>query len=358
MLRSLLLALLLLPFSVARAQSPEAPLLETRAVWFATVLQDGGWPVTGTDPDSQAEALRERIRTARALGMNTFIFQAVARGDALYPSTLLPWSPVAKGPGEDPGYDPLAVAVDEAHAQGMELHAWINTFRVGDTTTEDRFRGVSDPEHVIFAHPEWTDSPPGGEDIWLDPSSEDARAWLVDVVMEIVENYAVDAVHFDFIRYPQFGLEDDASRFAFDPRGFSDIDDWRRDNITLFVRDVADAVLRAKPWMKLGATPIGNYRDNGQWPALFAFSDVYQESRRWVQEGLLDYLAPQIYFSIGTAPEGDNSAPSPDFEFLIEEWEAESAGRAIFAGIGAYKPDEDRFPADDLPRQIDSSRTA
>jgi uncharacterized lipoprotein YddW (UPF0748 family) len=358
MLRRALLALLFFAAPIVHAQTPEAPLLETRAVWFATVLQDGGWPVTGADPASQAEALRDRIRTAHALGLNTFIFQAVARGDALYPSTLLPWSPVTKGAGQDPGYDPLAVAVDEAHALGMELHAWINTFRVGDATTVDRFRGVEDPEHVFYAHPEWTDSPPGGEDIWLDPSSEDARAWLVDVVMEIVQNYAVDAVHFDFIRYPRFGLEDDANRFAADPRGFTDIGDWRRDNITRFVRDAADAVLRAKPWVKLGAAPIGNYRDNGEWPALFAFSDVYQESRRWVQEGLLDYLAPQLYFSIGTEPEGGGAAPSPDFEFLVEEWEAESAGRAIFAGIGAYKPAQGLFSAADLPRQIDSSRTA
>ena len=307
------------------AQTP--PLFETRAVWFATVLRDGDWPVQGTSASSQEQALRERIRRAYGLGMNTFIFQAVARGDALYSSTRLPWTEKPLGAGQDPGYDPLAVAIEEAHRLGMELHAWINVFRVGDSNTQSIFQGVDIPEHVLFAYPEWVGEKDGG--FWIDPYEEDARAWLVENVMEIVRNYDVDAVHFDFIRYPQGGLATDGDKFQADPDNstFASIGDWRRNNVTEFVRDASVAVLAEKPWVKVGATPIGNYENVNGWPALFGYSDVFQASREWLAEGIADYLAPQIYWDIDDTPK---------FDVLADQWVDASSGRPIFAGIGAY----------------------
>ena len=315
----------------------QAPLLETRGVWFATVLRDGGWPRFPTDPAAVQEAdLRSRIREAWSLGLNTFVFQAVARGDAMYPSTRLPWSVRLGGAGVDPGYDPLAVAVDECHRLGMELHAWINTYRVGDVSTVEAFENVTNPSHVYYEHPGWVATHNG--ELWLDPSSADARAWLVANVLEIVDGYDIDAVHFDFIRYPTGGLSDDLASFQFDPRGFSLIEDWRRDNITQFVNDVSAAVLTAKPWVKVGSAPFGNYASfSGAWPAAWAYSDVFQESRKWLTDGTHDYVAPQIYFDIGREPEPPNAYDSPDFAWLVDDWVANSANRPIFAGHGPYK---------------------
>ena len=340
------------------AQTPVySPLFETRAVWFATLLGDGHWPQSALDPpNEQEEDLRARIRQARALGINTFIFQVTSRGDAMYRSTRLPWSPRLKGAGMDPGYDPLEVAIDEAHRLGMELHAWINVFRVGDTNTDSYFSDVSNPEHVTVAHPEWVQK--HGNDSWLDPSLLEARDWLTANVIEIVDLYDIDAVHFDFIRYPDGGLQNDVINYLFDPRGFSFIEDWRRDNVTQFVRDISAAVFSVKSWVKVGATPIGNYQSNGLWPAFYGYSDVFQESRVWLKGLLCDYLAPQLYFSLGTAPEGSSTQPSPDFEWLIQDWEADSDGLPIFAGIAAYKPYDGYFPANDIPLQIDVSREA
>jgi hypothetical protein len=313
-------------------------LAETRGVWFATVLRDGGWPRFPTDPAATQEAdLRARIREAWQLGLNTFVFQAVARGDAMYPSARLPWSVRLGGAGQDPGYDPLAVAIDECHRLGMELHAWINTYRVGDLSTVTAFENVTAPGHVYYENAGWVGTHNG--ELWLDPSSAAAREWLVENVMEIVAGYDVDAVHFDFIRYPSGGLTDDLASFQFDPRGFAQIEDWRRDNITLFVNDISAAIYGVKPWVKVGSAPFGNYISfPGAWPAAWAYSDVFQESRKWLADGTHDYVAPQIYFDIGTSPEPPNTYPSPDFAYLVDDWVANASNRPVFVGHGPYKP--------------------
>ncbi|MEM8486281.1 MAG: family 10 glycosylhydrolase [Bacteroidota bacterium] len=342
--------------SEANGQSQDTPFFETRAVWLATVLQDGNWPTTGAPASQQANALRTLIQDAHATGINTFVMQVVARGDAMYPSALLPWSALLAGPGVDPGYNPLAVAIAEAHRLGMELHAWINVYRIGDTSTLADFASVTNPQHIGYAEPGWIAEK--GSQVWLDPSATGAKDWLVDVVSEIVENYDVDGVHYDFIRYPEGGFMNDDANFQFDDKGFANLADWRRGNVNAFVEAAYEAVMAIKPWVKVGAAPLGNYRETSAWPALWAYSGVYQESRLWLANGWHDYLAPQIYFSIGTDPEGSNTFASPDFEVLVNEWVAESSGRPIFAGYGAYKPSEGRFPAGDLPLQIDAAREA
>ncbi|NND72746.1 MAG: family 10 glycosylhydrolase [Rhodothermales bacterium] len=331
----------------------DTPLFETRAVWFATVLGDGNWPVSTSDSaDKQAADLRARIQTAKSHGLNTFIMQVVARGDAMYPSVRLPWSARLKGAGVNPGYDPLAVAVAEAHRLGMELHAWFNVFRIGDTSTVTQFESLSNPGHVYYEEPDWVRDVSGA--LWLNPAISEARAWLVDNVMEIVNNYDIDGIHFDFVRYNQQGYSDDFDLFSQNPRGFTVLDDWRRNNVTLFVRDASDAIMQAKNWVKVSATPLGNYTPfPNAWPALWAFDDTYQESRLWLVEGSTDYLAPQIYFSIGREPEPPNTFDSPDFTFLVDEWVSEVQGKPVFVGMGPYKS----VVLAELDQQIDLTRT-
>lgn len=323
-------------------------------MWLATILGDGNWPVNGQSAAEQQTALEALIERAAQLGINTLYFQIIARGDALYPSARLPWTPLPLGPGRDPGYDPLQVAIDAAHRAGMELHAWINVFRVGDSATRSLFTGVQNPMHVVNAQPGWVQQV--GSELWLDPSVPEARAWMLGNVMEVVNGYDIDAVHFDFARYPQGGLPDDASSFQFDPRGFASIDDWRRNNVTLFVESAFEAVTSVKPWVKLGAAPLGNYQPADAWPGLWAYFDVYQESRGWAENGWVDYLAPQIYFSTGTTPDAGQSIPTPDFTVLVDEWVRKSGGRPIVVGMAPYKAAEGRFPASDLTTQIVTTR--
>ncbi|NNE36405.1 MAG: family 10 glycosylhydrolase [Rhodothermales bacterium] len=172
--------------------------------------------------------------------------------------------------------------------------------------------------------------------------------------MEIVENYDVDAVHFDFIRYPQGGLPDDGTSFQFDDRGFEDIGDWRRDNITQFVRSVSSAIWQDHPWVKIGSAPFGNYENfDGAWPASWALTDVFQESRVWLSDGIHDYVAPQIYFDIGREPEPPNTYDSPDFAYLVDDWVSNSAGKPVFIGHGPYKS----VVLEELDTQVTVTRT-
>lgn len=340
--------------AISTSASAQQPLFESRGVWFATVLGDGNWPVSALDSaEKQAADLRNRIQHAHSLGLNTFVFQAVARGDAMYESSRLPWSARLRAAAVHPGYDPLQVAIDEAHRLGMELHAWINVNRIGDLSTVEQFESASNPGHVYYESPGWVQNLSGA--LWLDPSFPEARQWLVDNTMEIVENYDVDAVHFDFLRYPSGGLPDDGASYQFDNRGFDNIADWRRDNITQFVRDVSAAIWENHPWVVVGSAPFGNYENfDGAWPAAWALTDVFQESRKWLTEGIQDYVAPQIYFGIGRTPEGTNTYDSPDFTYLVNEWVDESSNRPVFVGHGPYKS----VVLAELDTQVDVTREA
>jgi uncharacterized lipoprotein YddW (UPF0748 family) len=274
----------------------------------------------------------------------------------LYPSERLPWTHLPAGAGRDPGFDPLAVAVQATHRAGMELHAWINVFRIGDSATGALHSGVRRPHHIAHAEPGWVRRVDG--DLWLDPAVGEARQWMLDNVLEIVRGYDIDGVHFDFARYPQGGFRQDAARFEAAPAGHRSLADWRRHHISAFMASAFRAVTAVKPWVKVGAAPLGNYMSAPGWPGLWAFDDVFQESRAWADSGWVDYLAPQLYYSTGTVPEVGKSVPSPDFALLIDEWRRTTPNRPVIAGMGAYKAAEGRFPEADLSYQVAASRAS
>lgn len=321
-----------------------SPKYEFRSVWIATALALDYPKSTGAS--AQEAELRSIIRHAKDMGMNAIIFQVVARGDAMYPSERLPWSPWLAGPGIDPGWDPLAVAIEETHALGMEFHAWYNVYRIGDASTP--VNPHAQPLHVRYAHPEWIEEV--GNDFWLNPAYPDGRQWLIENVMEIVENYNIDAIHFDFIRYNQTGYLSDPTLKDQFPNAYADLNDWRRENINMFVREVYEAIKNVKPWVKVGSTPIGHYKPTTQinWPALWGYSSVFQDSRRWLQEEVHDYLNPQLYWAIG------QTTDTPKFEVLVHDWMSESYGRHVYIGQGPYKANV----LAELPQQIDTTRVA
>ncbi len=321
------------------------PKREFRSVWLTTAIALD-WPKT-EGPATQEEELREYIQEAKDIGLNAVIFQVNARADAMYQSERLPWAPWLTGtPGEDPGWDPLAVAIEEAHGLGMELHAWFNVGLVGSDHTPRT--DESDPPHVTYTNPDWIDRV--GTNDWLNLGIPGARQWQVDNVLEIVENYNIDAVHFDYIRYHhREGYERDDSLFQeHNPEDIVNINDWRRWNVTQFVKSVYAEIQGVKPWLRVGSAVIGHYRNIPQftWGAFYGYTDTYQDGRLWVEEKVHDYLAPMIYWGIGVSDD------SPRFEIILQDWMQETETGHIYAGMAPYK----EHVHDELYEQIDTVR--
>lgn len=341
-----LLATLLLLFAVPLAHAqPDPPKREFRGVWIATV---GGldWPDSGATPERQQQQLVGYLDNLRASGVNAIFFQIRPEGDALYQSELEPWAHVLTGTqGQDPGWDPLAFAIEEAHARGMELHAWLNPFRARASANPDALA----PTHVLSKHPEWVITYGAVNRSYMDPGRADVRAYNASIVADIVRRYDVDGVHFDdyFYPYPNGGAnfpgitnEDDAS-YAADPRGLSR-SDWRRDNINRFVQQVADTIAAIDPHVKYGISPFGIWQSGVPRGivGLNAFTTIYADATAWTQARSLDYLAPQLYWPFGGGQ---------DYGKLAPWWQSQMAGgRHLYPGLPAYK---NLDPAE-LPRMI------
>lgn len=341
--------------SVAFSQFVQTPQTdrekeELRAVWIATAF-GLDWP-KGSGVEEHQNSLRQIIQRSAEMGLNTVVFQVTARGDAHHRSERLPWAQRLTGTfGDDPGWDPLQFVIDESRKYGLEVHAWYNVFNIGLQVDTVSYRN-SVPQHVFASNRDWVRLV-GTDQIWLNPGIPEARQWAVDNVMEIVENYDIDAIHFDFIRYPQGGFPDDVQiRAQFNENNIPLTVDWRRDNVTQFNRDAYAAVQAVKPWVKVGSTPVGHYQTSGGWGALFAYSAVFQDGPRWLQEGVNDYIVPQIYWAFGQ--------PFPDFDWVNKDYIGRDFGRHIYVGIGAYRQggSDSQNIAAEMGRQIDSIRVA
>ena len=332
-----LLFLFLFNYQAIAQEDIDSQKYELRSVWIATA--------TGIDYPNDIrpgeQDLRDMIKRIKDLGMNSVIFQVVARGDAHHQSERLPWARRLTGTfGEDPGYDPLAVVIEESRKLGLEVHAWYNLGRVGETIDTVNTRDV-EPAHIYHSNPEWVKVHEG--DVLLNPGIPAAREWSVQNVMEIVDNYDIDAIHFDFVRY-FVPYDDDAETMAqYNENNIANINDWRRDNISQFMRDVYEAVNDAKPHVKVGSTPVGHYKASGGWAAGYGYSQYFSDSRRWLEEGVNDYLAPQLYWG------GEDA---PQFDWLAHDWMNESYGRHIYVGHAPYKGSVRSV----LPEQIDTLR--
>jgi uncharacterized lipoprotein YddW (UPF0748 family) len=280
------------------------------------------------------------VRELKAAHFNTIFFQVRARGDAYYRSSYEPWAENLTGTiGKYPGWDPLSFLLAEAHAAGMEVHAWFNVYKIRGPAPVDQ----SVPPHPTLAHPQWAVQVEG--ESWFDPGLPDVRTYLLRVALEIVQLYEVDGIQFDFVRYPGRIFPDDESYRRFG-RGRSR-DEWRRANIDTFITDFYDAAVALKPMLKVGSTPVGFYNGLSDGNGSGSYSRYSQDSPGWLQKRKHDYLVPQVYWDIGDS-QGD-----PDFALLVRRWQQGAAGRHIYVGIGAYKPSVAR----EIPAQIDTIRT-
>lgn len=317
---------------VADSTAAAAESTQMRGVWIASVANTD-WPTeTGLSPQQQRDEYRALLDRAVADKMNSVFVQVRPSADAFWPSPHEPWSRYLTGEqGRDPGYDPMRFLVDEAHARGLQFHAWFNPYRVGDPSTLT-------PDHPANRHPDWTFDYDGQR--YYDPGVPQAREFVTNAIMDAVQRYEVDGVHLDdyFYPYPVDGTSiPDERTYRLHGKDFDNIEDWRRDNVDDLVSELDRRIHQARPDARFGISPFGIWRNASSDPAgsetngLESYSAIYADTRKWVREGWVDYIAPQVYWPIGHA--------AADYAELIPWWSQTVAGTDVelYIGQAAYK---------------------
>ena len=334
---------------------------EFRGVWVATVVNID-WPSKpGLSTEEQKNEIISILDGHQKLGMNAIILQVRPAADAFYLSDLEPWSRYLtgkQGQTPNPFYDPLKFWIEECHNRGMELHAWLNPYRV--------VQKLSDPlsiNHIAFKHLEWILE--YGTRLYFDPGLPEVRNFTVNVVKDIVARYDVDAIHFDDYFYPYPLKKDfpDTTSFANFNRGFqqNNKDDWRRENVDIIIKMLNDTIKATKPWVKFGISPFGVWRNIADDPrgsnttaGTTNYDQLYADVIKWQEMGWIDYLLPQLYWQIGH--------PTVDFEMLANWWGNNNYNRAMYIGHGVYKINQESKTKEwampnELPKQIKLLRT-
>ena len=334
--------IILLIFLLGSIHSAARPKHEIRATWITTL---GGmdWP---RQKATNAEGIRRQkqelcsiLDQLKEANFNTVMLQTRLRGDLIYPSSIETFPESLTGrTGRNPGYDPLAFAIEECHKRGMELHAWIVTIPAGNNR-QIKLLGkhsiVRKNRKICKQH----------EGAWyLDPGHPETADYLAGIVREIVSRYDVDGIHFDYIRYPEnarrFPDKDTHRKYG---KG-KDLKEWRRENITTIVRRLHTEVKQLKPWVKVSSSPIGKFHDTKRYSSYGwnAYETVYQDAQGWLKEGIHDALFPMMYFK-------DNHF----YPFALD-WKENDHGRWVVPGIGIYflSPRERDWPLDEVSRQL------
>lgn len=353
--RKLLFFLLPLVWAFS-VNAQDQPKRELRGAWISSYF-GLDWPNKNESPATQRSRLISILDHHKATGINVVYLQVRSQCDALYPSAIEPWSndlTGTQGVAPNPLWDPLQFAIEETHKRGMELHAWINPYRaIGNTA-------VPAATHVSRTHPEWMlNSGTSGTTTLkiMNPALPAVRDHIVSVVEDLVTRYDIDGIHFDDYFYPTTVQNDDAWYQA-DPRGFTNKGDWRRDNVNQLIKRVNETVSSLKPWVKFGVSPSGIYR-NSKDPAIGSdtrglehYASLYADTRRWLQEGWVDYIAPQVYWNIGFYP-------TADYQVIVPWWNNNAYGRHIYIGMAAYRVNEAgawKNPSE-IPNQVRLNRT-
>lgn len=339
MLKRILAALLLLTILFPSACAAVVPTdTQMRGVWVSAIY-NLDYPSEGT---TNADTLRKEsdaiLDRCAEIGFNTVFLQVRPTADAYYKSDIYPWSRYLTGKqGTAPSgnFDPLSYWVEEAHKRGLELHAWINPYRV-TRTGEDEWQALS-AQNPAKLHPDWIIHQ--GENYYFDPALPEVRQMVVDGALEIVNNYDVDGIHLDDYFYPE-GDFDDAASFERYGAGFDDLGDWRRNNVNLLIAALDEAVHKADADISFGVSPSGiwdNAKDHEGGSATNGYSSYaqsYADSLYWVENGLVDYICPQVYWEIGFE--------KADFEIVLDWWSEAVKGTDVklYIGIADYRSAE------------------
>lgn len=306
-----------------------------RAAWVSTVF-NLDWPSAKSYGNSvkQQEEFVQLLDELQDMGLNAVFVQVRPSADALYSSALVPWSKYLTGTsGKAPDYDPLSFMIEETHKRGMTFHAWFNPFRANTDTVTDKL----DANHVAKQHPEWIVN--ANNMLYINPGIPDARQHIIDTIMEVLENYDIDGVHLDDYFYPSSGtFNDDVTFRMYNSNQIAALADWRRDNINEFVRQLGESIHRAKPQVSYGISPFGVWRNKSMdelgsetKASVTAYDNMYADVRTWVTQGWINYVVPQIYWSL--------SNPAVRYDTLVDWWSNLVSGTNVklYIGHSAYK---------------------
>lgn len=343
-------------------QAQPAPKRELRGVWIASVLNIDYPSIPTTSDYVLREEWIKLIDKHKSMGINALYVQIRPASDAVYQSDIEPWSRFLTGQsGVAPmnNFDPLPFMIETAHQRGMEFHAWLNPYRASMDNQEG---STFAPNHVLNKHPDWCIK--YGKRYILNPGLPEVRDHVNQVVAEIVSKYDVDGIHFDDYFYPYKIAGEtfpDAKTFQKYPAGFTNIEDWRRNNVDLLIYNLSKTIKKIKPRVQFGISPFGVWRNNNRDPegsatqaGITCYDDLYADVRKWLRMDWIDYVTPQVYWQLGFQ--------IAEHATIVKWWVDNSAGKPVYVGIGAYRIGQasNREPAwtdpNEIGRQIRHSR--
>jgi len=378
-----------MPVSVLAGQPPmlrQSSEKEVKGVWIATVT-NLHWPSkSGLSAEQQKAEAITILDKAKLLGLNMIVFQVRPTGDAFYKSDYFPWSRFLTGTqGKDPGYDPLAFWIDESHKRGMDLHAWINPYRLsmngGDTLDLSQFS----TDHPAHKHPDWIIAYVDKK-IYFDPGIPECRKYIVAAGVEIAKKYDVDGIHIDdyFYPYPVSVQEETGKRITVsfpDDKSFTAYGSefirennlqnvskeeqrnaWRRNNVNLMIKELYEGIRNVKPEAQFGISPFGIWRNKSNDPSgsetsgLQSYDALHADTKFWIENGCIDYVTPQLYWYIGFRV--------ADYEKLLRWWSdliAKNPNVRLYVGQAAHRVGSDENTpwkdCEEIVRQIKMNRS-
>lgn len=344
--------------NIGFAQESIIPKREFRGVWVATVVNID-WPSrTGLPTQQQKDELLKILNQHQSQGINAVFFQVRPTADAFYAKGDEPWSQYLtgkQGQAPNPFYDPLQFAIEECHKRGMELHAWFNPYRA---TFDGKEENIS-TNHISKLKPEWFFKYDGKK--LFNPGLPEVRAYINKTILNVVDNYDLDGIHFDDYFYPyavKGQVISDLEAFILFNNGIKDIKDWRRYNVNQLIHELSDSIHAHKKYMKFGISPFGIWKNKSQDPQGSetaggdSFYGQFADSRYWVEQGWVDYINPQIYWAFET-----KAAPHAN---LVDWWSNNTFGKHLYIGMGAYRinaaNDANWRNPNQMPKQIAYSR--
>ena len=352
---STLMLSLIMIFTMFSVNSFADSNTEMRAAWISSVYNID-WPKTKNNVAQQKKEYIELLDKLQNVGINAVVVQVRPKGDALYKSSINPWSEYLTGTqGKDPGYDPLPFLIEEAHKRGMQFHAWFNPYRVTTSTTDLNTLAST---HPARKNPSWVVQHKNGsyDALTYNPGLPEVRKHIVDSIAEVVKNYDVDGIHFDDYFYPNTGFDDEATYKKFG-NGIAKAD-WRRENVNTLLRDVKSTIKSIKSNVVFGVSPAGIWRNKSSDPTGSdtrgneSYTSHSADTRAWIRQGLVDYVVPQIYWTIGYS--------AADYSKLVSWWANEVKGTNVdlYIGQAVYRQGENGNlnVAGEITKQINLNR--
>ncbi len=325
--------------------------VEMRAAWIATVANID-WPSAyNYNSNKQMAEMIAILDSLASLNINVVYFQIRPSSDTFYYSDFEPWSRYLTGMQNrepKPYYDPLAFVINEAHKRFIDVHVWINPYRV---LNSDRLSDLH-PNHLYYRRPDMFVKYAGK--YYFNPGLDETRSYLCDVVRDVVRRYDIDGVHFDDYFYP-YKVKDemfpDHSVFMENPRGFDCIEDWRRNNVDMVIEELGQTIKEEKSWVEFGISPFGVWRNkvddasgSNTNAGVRNYDDLYANVLLWLEEGWIDYVVPQLYWEIGKE--------TADYAVLIDWWSKNTSGKNLYIGLTSSKLNSSESDAWQQPNEL------